>query len=130
LLGFAFEPSESGNLLVSISITSKERHPFNDSIAGTLDNAYWGLPLEYGKAVLRTIQNCEVGIGAGVLDFCCAAHSDVGSEQVIFACLTRTLLLALRERLGGNAVAEAALNQSYPENAAILSSNRSPTSTW
>jgi hypothetical protein len=120
LLGATFREEDSGNLLASISVTHSNGMPFGDSLAKG-DTAYWGFPREYAEAVLKTVQASESRIGPGRLDFCCAAHAEIGSNQLIFALLTRTLLRALRDHLEGEAIAEITFAQSLAEIAALLS---------
>jgi hypothetical protein len=120
MLGAIFRPAISDNLLISIPICEALDTPFSDSIAWHGDHVFWGLPGYYARAILKTVQNYNAMIGAGTLDFRCAAHAEVASNDLMFACLSQTLLVALSNNLDADAIAKTALQQNLNEDFAFL----------
>jgi len=129
LLGASFRPEESDDLLVSIAIMEAKGQPFRESIGWKRDNCYWGLPTEYAGAVLKAVTSCKPLTGAGKLDFHCAAHAEISSNQVIFACLGQILMTAFEQQLTADSIADVAFRQSLEESAALLRHGKSGAET-
>jgi hypothetical protein len=120
LLGANYKPEKSGDLLISVFVSESLENPFTESIAWKRDRVFWGLLKEYALAVLKIVTSSPVAIGPGTLDFRCAAHAEIGSNQVLFACLAQTLMSTFADGLNGEEIADVAFRQSIKESGVLL----------
>jgi hypothetical protein len=121
LLGGIFRPEASGKFRASIPITDKKEMEFADSLVRPIDHVYWELPKEYGKAVHTAIMR-HGRAPCGSLEITSAACGEIGSSQVIFACLSQVLLGALEQNMSPEQIAAMALKSNVSNVAAMLRS--------
>ena len=120
LLGGIFHKEASGNFRTLIRVTKNKGREFVDSLAQySSDRVIWALPQEYSDAVLQTIMRHKLA-PCGTLEINCAACSEVGSNQVIFACLTQVLIAAVLENSLPEQIATIALESNTANARTVL----------
>lgn len=97
LLGAEFVPRSSDDLRIHIAVSLDYDRPFEGALASSHDDVRVGLPSQYVKSVLDGSAGADEirDLGAGDLDFKCAAHGLVGSSQVVFDRLAGTVVMLL-----------------------------------
>ncbi len=100
-LGGRFVSGETGELRVSVGITSNNGAQLGNSLASLLDDVRIGLPEEYGKGVVEGVSNVHSELGglpSGELYFEQAAYGEIGSSKSVFRELgcTITKLVSLK----------------------------------
>lgn len=98
MLGVNYKSISDKILSIKIPETNNDIKVFDDSLIAPVEQAYIGLPIEYGKAIyLELIQFHKMKrlLLTGELDFCYAAHSEVSSNSWIFQKLTYILIKLL-----------------------------------
>jgi hypothetical protein len=112
LLGGVFHREASGELRVLMHTSESKDRPFADSLVRhPSDRVLWALPREYNGAILETIMQ-QKSMPSGTLEINCAAFSEVGSNQVIFARLSQVLVSAIRDNLSPEQIAAITLESS------------------
>jgi hypothetical protein len=98
LLGATYTPGHASALDVTICTDEIPGEAFQDALAFSRNDVRMGLLPEYGPAVSAGLARRPgelQALGAGTLDFNCAAHSEIGSAVAVFRTLASTVLSVL-----------------------------------
>jgi len=98
LLGATFTPGHASALDVTICTDDIPGGAFEDALIFSRNDVRMGLLPEYGPAIATALARHPgelQALGAGTLDFNCAAHSEIGSAVAVFRTLASTVLSVL-----------------------------------
>lgn len=102
LLGATFTPGLGSALDVTICTDDVLGETFENALVFSRNDVRMGLLPEYGPAVAAALARHPgelQALGAGTLDFNCAAHSEIGSAVAVFRTLTSAILSVLTAEL-------------------------------
>lgn len=94
-LGVDYIYKKTKDIEIIVNVAKKEGRIITDSLALPSDNVNLGISDEYAQTILNTsLKVCKnlSNIPSGVLIFNVGAHSDYGSNQVIFSKVTSILM--------------------------------------
>lgn len=97
VLGAIFVPGQEDRLLIQVPISVNQGQPVLESLAGRADKVRVGLPYEFTGSVFDGVLSINPAqlLGAGTLQFCCAATGDIGSSPWMFRVLGRVVVKLL-----------------------------------
>ena len=93
LIGYVFEPSNIGNLIVEVHVNS-EKQSFKDTLSLDRSSTYVGINEDYAELILKNIEDYFKlkRVPKGKLKLCMGAYSEVCSSPIIFNIATNIIM--------------------------------------